>query len=122
MLGSLIGRLARVRTTSARPAEATTPPDAATVQRRSFLRLTVLVGAGAVVAATAGRMLVSAAAMINEARGRIRLPAPATAPKPIPAGVNFSVPGLSPYVTPNGDFYRIDTALQVPVVDPAPGR
>ena len=29
------------------------------------------------------------------------------------------MPGLTPYVTPNDDFYRIDTALQVPVIDPA---
>jgi DMSO/TMAO reductase YedYZ molybdopterin-dependent catalytic subunit len=28
------------------------------------------------------------------------------------------MPGLAPYITPNGDFYRIDTALQVPVIDP----
>jgi DMSO/TMAO reductase YedYZ molybdopterin-dependent catalytic subunit len=28
------------------------------------------------------------------------------------------VGGLSPYVTPNSDFYRIDTALSVPVIDP----
>ena len=35
---------------------------------------------------------------------------------PLPASQPFSVPGLSPYVTPNADFYRIDTALFVPRV------
>jgi len=29
----------------------------------------------------------------------------------------LSTPGLSPYITPNADFYRIDTALMVPQVD-----
>jgi DMSO/TMAO reductase YedYZ molybdopterin-dependent catalytic subunit len=29
------------------------------------------------------------------------------------------VPGASPYVVPNGDFYRIDTALYPPQVDPS---
>ena len=29
------------------------------------------------------------------------------------------MPELTPYVTSNEDFYRIDTALQVPVIDPA---
>ena len=28
------------------------------------------------------------------------------------------VDGLSPYITPNNDFYRIDTALRLPTVDP----
>jgi DMSO/TMAO reductase YedYZ molybdopterin-dependent catalytic subunit len=38
---------------------------------------------------------------------------------PLPAAQPFSVDGLSPYVTPNGDFYRIDTAIFVPQVDAA---
>ncbi len=45
-------------------------------------------------------------------------PLAATPAKPIPTGADLSVPGLSPYVTPNATFYRIDTALQVPVIDP----
>jgi DMSO/TMAO reductase YedYZ molybdopterin-dependent catalytic subunit len=31
----------------------------------------------------------------------------------------LTAPGLTPIVVPNGDFYRIDTALLVPRVDPA---
>ena len=88
------------------------------VQRRSFLRATVLIGAGAAVAAVVGRVLVDGAAKIAEARSRIRLPTATTPAKAIPAGADLSVPGLSPYVTPNETFYRIDTALQVPVIDP----
>ena len=37
----------------------------------------------------------------------------------MPAGAELRLPQLAPYVTPNGDFYRIDTALVVPQVDPA---
>jgi hypothetical protein len=29
------------------------------------------------------------------------------------------VPGISPFITPNGQFYRVDTALLVPQVDPS---
>ncbi len=29
------------------------------------------------------------------------------------------VPGIAPFITPNDDFYRIDTALSTPLVDPA---
>src|SRR5690606_38451006 len=48
----------------------------------------------------------------------IALPAPAVAAEAVAAGAELVVAGLSPYITPNADFYRIDTALQVPSVDP----
>jgi DMSO/TMAO reductase YedYZ molybdopterin-dependent catalytic subunit len=32
--------------------------------------------------------------------------------------VNLNVPGISPFVTPNSQFYRVDTALVLPEVDP----
>ena len=50
------------------------------------------------------------------ARRRVTIPRPTTA-RPVPARQPFTVPGLSPYVTPNDDFYRIDTALTIPQVD-----
>ncbi len=40
----------------------------------------------------------------------------------MPAGVasfDGAIPGIAPLITPNDDFYRIDTALFVPQVDPA---
>jgi DMSO/TMAO reductase YedYZ molybdopterin-dependent catalytic subunit len=36
----------------------------------------------------------------------------------VPAGAELGIDGLEPVVTPNADFYRIDTALQVPNLDP----
>jgi DMSO/TMAO reductase YedYZ molybdopterin-dependent catalytic subunit len=38
---------------------------------------------------------------------------------PVAAGTMPDVPGLSSFITPNADFYRIDTALVVPQVDVA---
>ncbi len=35
----------------------------------------------------------------------------------IPAGADLQVPGLTPYIVPNADFYRIDTAIVVPRID-----
>ena len=35
----------------------------------------------------------------------------------IPAGADLKVPGLTPYIVPNADFYRIDTAIVVPRID-----
>ncbi|MCQ6458714.1 molybdopterin-dependent oxidoreductase, partial [Vibrio parahaemolyticus] len=40
----------------------------------------------------------------------------------IPAGASLPVDGISPLVTPNSDFYRIDTALTVPAIDPPAWR
>jgi len=37
----------------------------------------------------------------------------------IPAGVDLGIEGLTPYIVPNGDFYRIDTAIVVPRLDAA---
>ncbi len=86
--------------------------------RRRFLRLTILTATVAAVAGISGRLLTGAANSVSQAREKLRLPAPARAAAPVPAGAEFGVPGLSPYVTPNDDFYRIDTALQGPVIRP----
>jgi DMSO/TMAO reductase YedYZ molybdopterin-dependent catalytic subunit len=40
----------------------------------------------------------------------------------IPEGAELEVPGITPLFTPNSDFYRVDTALTVPTVDPATWR
>jgi DMSO/TMAO reductase YedYZ molybdopterin-dependent catalytic subunit len=70
------------------------------------------------VAAVGGRLLTSSA-NVDAIRRAIRLPRPfRRAPVP-PPGASLAVPGLSPLFVPNGDFYRIDTALTVPQVDPA---
>ncbi|WP_375424486.1 molybdopterin-dependent oxidoreductase [uncultured Friedmanniella sp.] len=114
LLRSLVERLALWRSPSTRTAEA----GPRSVERRSFLRWTAVAGGLAVVAAVAGQALVSAANRVSAAREAIRLPA-TTKPAPVPAGADFGIEGLSPYLTANDDFYRIDTALQVPVIDPA---
>ncbi|MEU8655487.1 molybdopterin-dependent oxidoreductase [Actinoplanes philippinensis] len=83
--------------------------------RRRFLRDLGIIAAAAALAGVAGRMLTSRRA-VTAARQAVALP-PASAPKPVlPAGVD--VPGTKPYVTPNRSFYRIDTALVTPQIDP----
>ena len=59
-----------------------------------------------------------AAAVVSELRSKLALPAPASPAPPIPAGAEVRLDGVGPLVTPNKDFYRIDTALRVPVLDP----
>ncbi|MFG3340783.1 molybdopterin-dependent oxidoreductase [Glycomyces sp. NPDC048151] len=56
-------------------------------------------------------------AAIEADRDQLVLPepdAPAMEPGPV---ADFETEGLSSYITPNGDFYRIDTAITVPRID-----
>lgn len=104
----------------AEPAEAG-PADAWPVagDRRRFLKS---IGVGAVVAVVAGTFAAvvrTTATGIQEARAKLRLPPPASPAPAIPAAARVPLAGLTPLVTPNTDFYRIDTALVVPTVDPA---
>ncbi|MFI9588803.1 molybdopterin-dependent oxidoreductase [Nonomuraea sp. NPDC052265] len=83
-------------------------------------RLITGVAGGAVVAGAAavlGRQL-GGQRELNTARVNIALPRPATPARPLPAGTDFHIPGLSSFITKNRDFYRVDTALVVPQVDP----
>ncbi|MFC8600185.1 molybdopterin-dependent oxidoreductase [Isoptericola sp. NPDC057191] len=90
----------------------------AAMDRRRFLQWTGITAAGAVVALGASRVVSAGGRAVQAAREAIRLPRPATTAPPVPAGADLRVAGLTPYATPNPEFYRIDTALIVPQVDP----
>ncbi|GAA3214394.1 molybdopterin-dependent oxidoreductase [Microbacterium terregens] len=95
---------------------------AAVVDRRLFLRATALAASSAVLIGVGARALINAtSSSIAAVRTALRLPAP-RATVAVPAGAEFDIPGLSPLFTPNTEFYRVDTALTVPSVDPAQWR
>ena len=73
-----------------------------------------MVGVGA-------RVVNAATASVAAARDALRLPA-VRSTVTVPEGASLDVPGLSPIITPNADFYRVDTALTVPNVDPSTWR
>jgi DMSO/TMAO reductase YedYZ molybdopterin-dependent catalytic subunit len=86
--------------------------------RRAFI-----VGAGVSVAVAAvgelgGRQLATRR-NVSAARSAIRFPPAADPAAPLPPGVNLPIPGISSFITPNDQFYRVDTALIVPEVDPS---
>ncbi|GAA3444769.1 molybdopterin-dependent oxidoreductase [Planomonospora venezuelensis] len=91
--------------------------DLHTLDRRALL--TGLLGGAAVAGATglAGRLL-SGGTEVDTARAGLALPRPSVSAGPVPAGTDLKIRGLSPFFTPNADFYRVDTALIVPRVDP----
>jgi len=88
------------------------------VDRRRFL----LGGAGftvvGVTGATVGQSLGQGAVKAAESRSAVRLPK-AAKPVVIPAGTQLNVRGVTPYIMPNAEFYRIDTALVVPQLNTA---
>jgi DMSO/TMAO reductase YedYZ molybdopterin-dependent catalytic subunit len=88
------------------------------LDRRRFLAFTAVAGLGAVVVAIGSRAVSATGRAVAQARSTLRLPAPAKTAPPIPAGAELGIDGLTPYVTSNDTFYRIDTALIVPQVDP----
>ncbi|WP_439590875.1 molybdopterin-dependent oxidoreductase [Microbacterium sp.] len=92
--------------------------EGAAPSRRAFFAVTgVAVGVGvlATIAASARR---AGGAAVEAVRSALRLPAPAVAASPVPSGAELDIPGLARVVTPNDQFYRIDTALLVPEIDP----
>ncbi|MET7477028.1 molybdopterin-dependent oxidoreductase [Streptomyces sp. NPDC005648] len=88
--------------------------------RRRFLALAVGAIGAAAVAVPGGRRLW--AQRVAAARDAVVLPAPSSPAPPLPAKASAGVPGVKPFVTRNADFYRIDTALTVPQMEPKDWR
>ena len=87
---------------------------------QSVSRRGVLLGIGGVVvvggAALASARWLTTRASAVASRVAAVLPSPTEVLPPLPASVQAPVPGMAPFVTPNADFYRIDTAVIVPQV------
>jgi DMSO/TMAO reductase YedYZ molybdopterin-dependent catalytic subunit len=86
--------------------------------RRRFLTTSGVAVVTAAAGALVGRELITRH-NVSAARAALRFPKPAVAAPPLPPGANLNIPGLSSFITPNGSFYRVDTALLLPEVDPA---
>jgi len=120
LLGAVAGLLALHWMLDRLPArgEAAGPAgDAAS--RRGFLVSAGVTGVLAAASFAGGRALGAAGRGVSSVRAALRLPAPAVAAPPVPGAVEVGVDGVVPWQTPNADFYRIDTALTVPRVDPS---
>ena len=85
--------------------------------RRSFLTAGVVALAAGGVGTLAGRSL-SERSSVSAALSTIRFPKAAHPVPPLPGGVDLGIKGLSPFITPNSSFYRVDTALILPQVAP----
>ncbi len=84
--------------------------------RRRFLIASAGTLGGAVVVGSVGRSLVNS----QHPTGVVstsRLPAVLNPVPPLTSTESFSVPGITPIVMPNNQFYKIDTTLLTPQVD-----
>lgn len=90
----------------------------AAFDRRGFFRVAGIAAAGAVVVGVGARIVNVTTSSITAVRDALKLPAPKSTVT-IPDGAEVDVDGISPLFTPNDKFYRVDTALTVPTVDPA---
>jgi len=95
---------------------ATQPPS-----RRAFFAWAGAAAAAGILATVVG-VRGATSATVAAVRRAVKLPQPAAAASAVPAGAELDIAGLTDVVTPNAQFYRIDTALIVPEVDTADWR
>ncbi|MFK4088353.1 molybdopterin-dependent oxidoreductase [Kribbella sp. NPDC020789] len=84
-------------------------------RRRFLVTVSALAVAGAAGWSATKVLPVRAGAAL---RDKFRVPVPTDAAAAVPAGAQVDVPGIGKFVTPNPKFYRVDTLLEVPRIDP----
>jgi DMSO/TMAO reductase YedYZ molybdopterin-dependent catalytic subunit len=89
--------------------------------RRAFLAAGAAAAGVAAAAGLSGRLLTERSSVAS-ARQAVRLPRPSGTPPALPAATDLRIPGLASFITPNSAFYRVDTALVLPQVDPSAWR
>ena len=95
-----------------------------TVDRRKFLTAAGVTAVGAAAAGVGGELLLGKhfrttppAASLAPSVPKAKVPKLQIQPMtPLPADETLNIAGLSPFYTPDADFYRVDTALVLPQV------
>ena len=90
-------------------------------RRRSFLAASAATAGVAAAGGLTGRVLAEQTS-VTTAQQAVRIPRPAVTTQALPPGTDLDIPGLTPFITPNATFYRVDTALVLPQVDPSSWR
>ncbi|MGZ0712497.1 molybdopterin-dependent oxidoreductase (plasmid) [Coraliomargarita sp. W4R53] len=124
LVAGAVGVIAlRILTGMLNPAVAATEASATsasdTPDRRTFFIWAGAATAAGVLATIAGSAVRAGSRTVSAVRQAVGLPKAAVTAAAVPAGAELGITGLAPVVTPNAEFYRIDTALIVPQVDTA---
>jgi DMSO/TMAO reductase YedYZ molybdopterin-dependent catalytic subunit len=94
----------------------------ATIDRRKFLAAGGVTAVTAAAAGVSGKLLIKKRSHLNPSAMRPGGPAapptslPKPSAKPPSLASSLNVPGISPFYTPNAEFYRVDTSLIIPQV------
>ncbi len=88
-------------------------------ERRRFLGAVLGTAVGAAVGGFGAKAWIDSRYNAAPARAAVKIPKPAMTLPPVSPATHPNVPGLGPFFTANKDFYRVDTALSVPQVDPS---
>ncbi|TQJ30894.1 molybdopterin-dependent oxidoreductase [Microbacterium sp. SLBN-146] len=115
--GAVAPTESEVETDAETQVDADTTPAPRNLDRRRFFALAAIAGASALIVGITARAVSVATSSVEAVRKALRLPAPKSTVM-VPAGAEFDIPGLTPLFTPPEDFYRVDTALTVPTIDP----
>lgn len=83
--------------------------------RRRFLGSAIALGAAAAASGGVARYW-EQRSLAQAGRTSLKIPPPASPATPLPTGAQLAAKGISPFYTPNENFYRVDTALLVPQV------
>jgi DMSO/TMAO reductase YedYZ molybdopterin-dependent catalytic subunit len=107
-LGFLLGRLTRQQPSR----DADTAPYA--LDRRAFVRGALTIAGVSAATLVTGTAVANRRFGAGASRTAVRIPPPSEPAPPVPADASLGVPGITPFVTVNDSFYRVDTALIVP--------
>ena len=105
--------VAPATTGTAGSTQATPHRDVEGPSRRGVIITAAVLTAAAAVMGSAGRWIGSYRSRLTD----ITFPTPAEPAPAFPPGIEADFPGVTPFRVANDDFYRVDTRLDVPIVD-----
>jgi DMSO/TMAO reductase YedYZ molybdopterin-dependent catalytic subunit len=91
-------------------------PDLESRERRVFLMVAGAIAVATVGIAVAGRLVGAGRRHVEASRRLLRIPG--VTRREAPPSTSLGLPGIAPWQTPNEDFYRIDTAIALPTIEP----
>lgn len=91
-------------------------PDLESHERRVFLKVAAVVSVAAAGIAVAGRLVGAGRRHVEVSRRLLRIPG--VTRREAPPATSLGLPGITAWHTPNEEFYRIDTAIALPTIEP----
>jgi DMSO/TMAO reductase YedYZ molybdopterin-dependent catalytic subunit len=92
-------------------------PDLESRERRVFLMVAGAIGLASAGIAVAGRFVGAGRRHVEVSRRLLRIPG--VTRREAPASTSLGLRGIAPWQTPDEDFYRIDTAIALPTIEPS---